>query len=98
MQDALDSAYTSLAKELGALLAPVGPAWQRALVDSPQLRLYQKDDSHPAPLGTYLAACVFYSLIYGKPAESLPGRGDAVTARDATLAHKAAWDAVQALN
>jgi hypothetical protein len=72
MQDALDSAYTSLARELGALLAPVGPAWQRALVDSPQLRLYQKDDSHPAPLGTYLAACVSIRSSTASPPSSNP--------------------------
>ena len=96
MQQALDSAYTSLAKELGSLLAPVGPAWQWALTENPQLRLHQQDGSHPTSLGTYVAACVFYVVIYGKPPERSARRGDAPSSSDATLAHKAAWDAVKA--
>ena len=98
MQQALDSAYTSLARELGSLLAPVGPAWQRILTESPRLRLYQQDGSHPTPLGTYVAACVFYAVIYGKAPEPSARRGDAPSSSDATLARKAAWDAVQARN
>ena len=96
MQQALDTAYTSLARELGALLAPVGPAWQRVLTESPRLRLHQQDGSHPTSLGTYVAACVFYAVIYGKPPERSGRRGYAPSGSDATLAHTAAWDAVTA--
>lgn len=64
MQDQLDSVYTELANETHALLAPVGQAWKRALAVSPQPRLFIEDGSHPSYAGSYLAAAVFYSLIY----------------------------------
>jgi hypothetical protein len=32
----------------------------------PNLELYNADESHPSPLGSYLAACVFYSTLYKK--------------------------------
>lgn len=65
MQDQLDSVYTELANETHALLAPVGQAWKRALAVSPQPNLFIEDGSHPSYAGSYLAASVFYSLIYG---------------------------------
>lgn len=65
MQDQLDSVYTELANETHALLAPVGQAWKRALAVSPQPHLFIEDGSHPSYAGSYLAASVFYSLIYG---------------------------------
>jgi hypothetical protein len=95
MQRALDDAYASLARELGSLVAPVGPAWQRVLTARPQLRLHQEDGSHPSPLGTYVAACVFHAVIHGKPPERSPRH--APSGEDAALAHTAAWDAVTAL-
>ena len=39
----------------------------------PNLVLYQPDKSHPAPGGSYLAACVFYATITGKSPVGLPG-------------------------
>lgn len=65
MQAQLDSVYTDLANETHALLAPVGQAWKRALSTSPQPQLFVEDGSHPSFAGSYLAASVFYSLIYG---------------------------------
>ena len=67
MQAQLDSVYTGLATELHALLAPVGQAWQRALAVVPQPQLFVEDGSHPSYAGSYLAASVFYSLVYGMP-------------------------------
>lgn len=67
MQAQLDSVYTGLANETHALLAPVGQAWQRALAVSPQPQLFIEDGSHPSYAGSYLAASVFYALIYGTP-------------------------------
>jgi hypothetical protein len=97
MQRSLDAAYTTLARELGCLIAPVGPAWERALTDSPQLRLHQPDESHPTALGTYVAAAVFHAVIHGKPPGRPPQRRDAPASTEAALAHTAAWDAVQAV-
>ncbi len=62
----LNSAYETIAREVGARLAPVGPAWQKALQKDPKLALHQSDKSHPTPAGSYLAACVFYAVFFGE--------------------------------
>ena len=61
MQAAITSAYTDIADEVGARVAPVGEAWAatRDRVD-----LFAGDGSHPSPAGTYLAAAVLYATIF----------------------------------
>ncbi|MEO6727037.1 MAG: SGNH/GDSL hydrolase family protein [Blastocatellia bacterium] len=73
-QAALTNAYLSIAKELHAIIAPVGIAWESALNTKPQLALHIEDKSHPTPMGSYLAACVLYATIYGKSPEGLPSQ------------------------
>ena len=53
-----------IAAELAALVVPLGPAWQAALRQRPDLRLYVEDGSHPSKAGSYLAACVFYATLF----------------------------------
>jgi hypothetical protein len=65
-QDELADAYTSIGRELKAIVAPVGMAWQKAFKRSPGLVLHDKDGSHPNPAGTYLAAGVFYATLFGE--------------------------------
>lgn len=65
-QTVLNDATRTIAHEIGALLAPVGPAWQAALTKDPMLELYDADGSHPSPAGTYLAACVFTTTLSGQ--------------------------------
>lgn len=99
MQAQLDSVYTPLAKETGALLAPVGQAWQKALADQPQPGLFLPDGSHPSFTGTYLTASVFYALIYGtRP--PLPAAGDKIKFDHADPAdlQQDAWKALQSLD
>jgi hypothetical protein len=71
-QGDLDYAYDSIARELGAILAPAGPAWQLARQRSPGLELYAKDDSHPSPAGSYLVACVLLTSLFPEAARDLP--------------------------
>jgi hypothetical protein len=110
-QAAITAAYTSIADELGALLAPVGLAWQRALKEKDGLRLYHKDKLHSSPAGTYMAACVFYAVLYGKSPEGLARRLidsqfgtdseganldlDNLGEADARLIQRIAWQTVQ---
>lgn len=70
MQAEVANAYIEIADELGLRVAPVGLAWQSVLQHEPQLGLWGPDSSHPSPLGSYLAANVFYALIFN---ESLSG-------------------------
>jgi hypothetical protein len=72
MQLKLDQGYGRMAEAGGALIAPVGPAWQAALAKNPQLPLYDSDGIHPLPEGSYLAACVFYAMLAQRSPVGLP--------------------------
>jgi uncharacterized protein DUF4886 len=100
-QSDLTEAYATIAKELGATLAPVGPAFERALADRPKISLFDSDGSHPSEAGSYLAACVFVEVLAGKPPKGAPARipakGQAVVdvdAHDAESLQRAAHDVV----
>lgn len=73
---AIADAYTTLASELQSCLIPVGTAWHEVANENskPAFQLYKPDHKHPAPPGTYLAACVFYRTLYGAPSAGLPNR------------------------
>ena len=73
-QSKLTAAYSTIAKELNATVVPVGPAWQMARRERPELSLYAADQSHPNPLGTYLGGCVFYRVLLGCSPIGLPSR------------------------
>jgi len=66
MQAQLTRSYRLMAELTAGLLAPVGEAWQLAQQTHPEIELYQGDGRHPAPAGTYLAACVFYLTLFKK--------------------------------
>jgi len=71
-QAVLTDAYTTLGSDLNATVAPVGVAWEESLKARPSFPLHVEDGSHPQPQASYLAACVFYSTLYGKSARGLP--------------------------
>jgi hypothetical protein len=75
MQAQLNNGVMRIATELAAPVAPVGPAWQMALISSNGLDLWQPDGSHPSQQGTYLAACVFYAAIFERSPEGLSYTG-----------------------
>jgi len=59
--------YVSVGNEVGALVIPVGLAFEEAYRRRPDMKLQQDyDGSHPTLVGTYLAACTVYASIYGK--------------------------------
>ncbi|HEY8751088.1 MAG TPA: hypothetical protein VIM11_24105 [Tepidisphaeraceae bacterium] len=62
--DELSDAYLSIGRTLEVLVVPVGVAWQSAFKRNSKLVLPDKDGSHPDPLGSYLAACVFYATLF----------------------------------
>ncbi|HTA77705.1 MAG TPA: DUF4886 domain-containing protein [bacterium] len=74
MQDQITTGYLNIAKETGTGVAPVGEAWRLALKLDPGLKLWQADGSHPTLEGSYLAACVFYAVIYRVSPEGLDYR------------------------
>ncbi len=71
MQEKLIEGYLGIAKELSIECAPVGIAWKTAVERRPYLELWAADGIHPSPAGTYLAACIFYAVIYHHSPEGL---------------------------
>lgn len=66
MQDTLTAAYCENAYATNSYVAPVGEAWKTALLTNPELVLHSPDNSHPSYDGSYLAACVFYSVFWNE--------------------------------
>lgn len=64
MQQRLRESYLEMAFANDAFAAPVGVAWNKVRETNPFIELYNADESHPSPEGTYLAAAVFYSTLY----------------------------------
>jgi hypothetical protein len=59
--------YVSVGNEIGALVIPVGLAFEEAYRRQPGIKLHQAyDGSHPTLIGSYLAACTVYASVYGK--------------------------------
>lgn len=102
LEGGLSGAYSDIATELGAVVAPVGVAWKMALATDSSLALHRPDRSHPSPTGTYLTACVFFATLLRETPVGLPGevkRGDtllvSIGAEQAKRLQEIAWDAVQ---
>ncbi|MBN2430115.1 MAG: hypothetical protein JXQ27_01510, partial [Acidobacteria bacterium] len=76
-QATLTWAYMEIGRELGCRVIPVGIAWQRARNYLDQTGrhcpLYLPDGAHPAPAGTYLAACMVVTALTGRTPLGLPG-------------------------
>lgn len=75
MQSEIIAGYTEIAEQLDIRLAPVGLVWQKAQQDDPGLKLWIEDGSHPSPLGSFLAADVFYAVIFQESSPSADGLG-----------------------
>ena len=73
-QAELAEAYGLMASELGAKLAPVGLAWERAQRTDRAFDLFHPDGRHANSNGAYLTACVFYAVMLGESPDGLPGR------------------------
>lgn len=72
-QEILTHAYTKIAKELDAVLAPVGLVWDRVRTND-QFNLYDFDGSHPSSHGSYLAAITIYTTIFKNDPIGLSGK------------------------
>ena len=95
-QSDLTEAVLSIAGETGALVAPVGPAWERVRQEGTGPELYDKDGSHPTPAGSYLAACVFSATLLGRNPQGLPTpEGLRLSPAETGLLQTAAWQTVQ---
>jgi len=96
-QQALTFAYVASAAELGAALVPVGPVWERFLSLHDQPVLHDKDNSHPALPGSYLAACVFLIALLEQDPVGIDVPVKGLDADTAALLRQSAWDICESL-
>tara|TARA_B100000586_G_scaffold204060_1_gene151790 strand:- start:52 stop:798 length:747 start_codon:yes stop_codon:yes gene_type:complete len=63
--DPMHHTLKPLADKTGAILVPVDQAFRIFQQRYPTIPIFTMDSKHPSPVGTYLAACVFYRLFTG---------------------------------
>jgi hypothetical protein len=95
-QEAITKAYESIGRELGAVVVPAGVAWERFMSKHDEPVLHDKDQSHPTPAGTYLAACAFFGVLLGRSPEGIETKVPGLDAAAKVNLQKAAWAAVKA--
>ena len=66
MDSLLRLRYMAMADSNNTLLCPVGSTWRRIRALYPAINLYDADEHHPSPEGTYAGACSFYSALFHK--------------------------------
>ncbi len=70
-QEKINTNYTLMTQQNQGTIAPVGLVWQNVRSGDHSIELYA-DEKHPNLTGTYLAACVFYAVIFEDSAVGLP--------------------------
>ena len=103
----LSNSYFSVANEIKATVAPVGVVWNKVLKQNLLLPIYQPDGSHPSVVGSYIASCVFYSVLFGESPAGLsrvlyttrPDGGHRIVGMlsksDAKLIQNTVWEVIQ---
>lgn len=86
--------YAALGGELGVDVVPVGTAWERALKQDPTLVLHDEDLHHASPLGSHLAAAVFFAWLTGRDPTPCPFRAPNVDPDQSLLVRSVAFDTV----
>ena len=74
MQSQITEGYLKLASDRKLDVVPVGPIWEQVGKLRPDLKLYDADQSHPSPLGTYLTGLIFSKYLTHASIMSVPNR------------------------
>jgi hypothetical protein len=90
-QAAIADAYNTIGEELNALVVPVGTAWQKFLAEHDEPLLHDRDQSHPTPAGSYLAACVFVAILFRENPVGIETEVRGLAAKEQLLLQKTAW-------
>jgi hypothetical protein len=101
----LNDIQVSYGKEMGIPVATAGYAWMKYLGPDPAeeqiLDLYHPDRAHPGYKGSYIYACLLYSVITGKSPVGLTGAFNIdsgimdsirIDEKEALRMQRAAWD------
>lgn len=94
----LTDAYMKITKQLDAVVAPVGIAWQKLHEEDANVMLYDADGSHPNLLGSYMAACVFYAILHNEsPIGSTSYQSLGLSESQASFIQRIAWQTVESV-
>jgi hypothetical protein len=94
-QKAITDAYLTISEELGAAIVPVGIAWQNFIRKHSHPVLHDADKSHPSLAGSYLAACVFFGVLFGESSAGIASDLKALPQPEAEQLQKTAWATVK---
>ena len=90
-QKAITNAYVAIGDEIGAAIVPVGTAWQNFIRRHSSPALHDQDKSHPTLAGSYLAACVFFAVLFDESPVGISSDIKRLTRADAGLLQQTAW-------
>lgn len=90
-QAVITEAYQSIGDELGAIVVPVGLAWEKFLARHDSPVLHDRDQSHPTLAGSYLAACVFAAVLLKINPVGIDAGPAGLDPADRTALQRAAW-------
>ncbi|WP_317897974.1 T9SS type A sorting domain-containing protein [Aurantibacillus circumpalustris] len=101
MDNELKLRYLNLASNLNGEVSPVSVVWKYLRQNYSIINLYQPDESHPSPEGSYAAACCFYASLFKKDPTFIT-LNSGLNANDATIIKNAAktqvFDSLQVWN
>lgn len=95
-QQAITDAYHTIGKELGAIVVPVGLAWQSFQAKHDKPVLHDRDQSHPTLAGSYLAACVFLAVLFNENPLGIESGSTGLDRQERTALQSIAWKRVRA--
>ncbi len=90
-QQAITDAYNAIGHELGAIVVPVGLAWQNFLAKHDKPVLHDRDQSHPTLAGSYLAACVFLAVLLKRNPVGIESGPAGLDQQDMAVLQGAVW-------
>jgi hypothetical protein len=96
-QQAITAAYNAIGEEIGATVVPAGAAWQKYMAKHDRPLLYDRDQSHPSPAGSYLAACVFLAALLKINPTGIEAGATGLDESDKKALQSAAWQLCKAM-
>ena len=64
--DPIQDALQPVADKTGAVMVPIDQAFRTIQKRHPNISIFMSDNKHPSPVGTYLAACVYFRIFTGE--------------------------------
>ena len=74
MLKTISESYREIANASAAELVAVGELWNKSISLHPEKNLYARDESHPSPQGSYLAALAFTKFFTGLSVQEVPDK------------------------